>query len=202
MGRDGTFIVSGLDRAKMASITQRLAVNVSAVDKATTSVTPLRKARVALYRPWAASIDEGWTRWILENYAFAPVNVYNTDLQAGHLRERFNALIIPDMSKNTLMEGHKPGTVPGQYAGGIGEPGLDAIREFVSEAEHSWHSITPRQAHRCIEAAGDQRTRRRKERSILLLWRAVARRIARPQSDRGRRLAAPADRHVRAGTRI
>ncbi len=133
MGRDGTFIVSGIDRTKMAAISQRLAFPVSAVDKTTAAVTPIRKARVALYRPWVASIDEGWTRWILENYSFAPVNVYNTDLQAGHLRERFNALIIPDMSKNALLEGHKPGSVPGQYAGGIGEPGLDAIREFVSD---------------------------------------------------------------------
>ena len=136
--RDGTFVLTGVDGARLAAISQRLSVPVASVpvtngDKPPRQTTPLRKARVALYRPWVASIDEGWTRWILENYGFAPVNVYNADIQAGHLRERFNALIIPDMSKATLMEGHKPGTVPGEYAGGIGDTGLDALREFVTD---------------------------------------------------------------------
>ena len=29
---------------------------------------PVKPARIGLYRPWTASIDEGWTRWILEQY--------------------------------------------------------------------------------------------------------------------------------------
>jgi hypothetical protein len=78
-----------------------------------------------------ASIDEGWTRWILEKYGFAPASLYNADVQAGHLRDRFNAIIIPDVSRAVLMDGFKPGTIPGEYAGGLGETGTDALRDFV-----------------------------------------------------------------------
>ena len=27
-----------------------------------------RKPRVATYKPWQASMDEGWTRWLLDTY--------------------------------------------------------------------------------------------------------------------------------------
>jgi len=31
------------------------------------------------------------------------------------------------------MEGYAAGTIPGEYAGGIGEPGAEALRNFVRE---------------------------------------------------------------------
>jgi hypothetical protein len=91
----------------------------------------MHKARVGLYRSWVANIDEGWTRWILNNYDFAPLSLFNADLQAGHLRDRIDVIVLPDMARKALMDGYEPGTLPGQYAGGIGEDGLSAIREFV-----------------------------------------------------------------------
>ena len=33
--------------------------------------TPLARPRIALHRPWTASMDEGWSRWTLERYGFA-----------------------------------------------------------------------------------------------------------------------------------
>jgi hypothetical protein len=35
------------------------------------------------------------------------------------------------MRRQQLMEGFREGIVPGQYAGGLGEEGLDNLREFV-----------------------------------------------------------------------
>src|SRR5947209_5658466 len=124
------FVVAGLDRSRLLQITNTLHASVVSASRAPDS-TPMRKARVGLYRPWMANIDEGWTRWILNNYDFSPLSLYNADLQAGHLRDRIDMLVVPDMSRKALMEGYEPGTLPGQYAGGIGEDGLSAIREFV-----------------------------------------------------------------------
>ncbi|HLJ44680.1 MAG TPA: M14 metallopeptidase family protein [Bryobacteraceae bacterium] len=132
-GAETSFVITNFDRAKMQAIAQKRSVGAVAAAKAPASTIGMKKARVGLYRPWVASIDEGWTRWILENYGFAPVSIYNADIQAGHLRERFNAIIIPDTSKNSLTQGHKPGSVPGQYAGGLGEAGIDALRAFVAQ---------------------------------------------------------------------
>jgi hypothetical protein len=93
---------------------------------------PAKAPRIAVYRPWVASIDEGWTRWVLDQHKFAYTNLYNADVQAGHLKDRFDVLVIADMSTRNIMEGHQPGTIEGRYAGGIGQTGLDAIRDFVN----------------------------------------------------------------------
>src|SRR5882757_2228381 len=94
-------------------------------------VVAIKKARVGLYRSWVANIDEGWTRWILENYGFAPVTLRNGDIQAGHLLERLDAIIIPDSSVRSITDGFAPGIIPGEYAGGLGETGGEALRAFV-----------------------------------------------------------------------
>ena len=59
----------------------------------------LKKARVGLYRPWAPSIDEGWTRWILENYGFEPKSIYNADMRAADLHSRYDVIVLPDLSE-------------------------------------------------------------------------------------------------------
>jgi len=90
-------------------------------------------ARIGLYRPWVASIDEGWTRWILEQYQFPFTSLYNADVRAGHLREHFDTIVIPDMNERSILEGHRPGTIPERYAGGIGEEGAQELRDFVNQ---------------------------------------------------------------------
>jgi hypothetical protein len=128
----GAFLISGLSRSAIEGLTGKYAVSAVAV-AAPAHTLAIKKARVGLYRPWSPSIDEGWTRWILENYGFEPKSIYNADIRSANLRSRYDVVILPDLSTNQLMEGFKPGVVPGQYAGGIGQDGLNNIREFVRE---------------------------------------------------------------------
>jgi hypothetical protein len=44
---------------------------------------PLRAPRVGLYKPWMASMDEGWTRFVLEQYGFDPKTLDNKAVRAG-----------------------------------------------------------------------------------------------------------------------
>jgi hypothetical protein len=126
----GAFIVAGIGREKLLSIAQKY--GVSAVSGSHSAQTlPIHKARVGLYRPWQPSIDEGWTRWILEKYGFAPESLYNAGIKAGNLRARFDTIILPDLTKNQLTDGFKPGLVPSEYGGGIDTDGVAALREFV-----------------------------------------------------------------------
>ena len=128
----GAFLISGLSHSALDAIAQKYAVSaVSATAPAHT--LPIKKARVGLYRPWAPSIDEGWTRWILENYGFEPKSIYNADMRSANLRSRYDVIILPDLSTKQMMEGFGVGVVPGQYAGGIGQDGLNNIREFVRD---------------------------------------------------------------------
>jgi hypothetical protein len=127
----GDVIVSGIDRDRLNEIARKNSVVAQALAKAPEGGISTAKPRVGLYRAWVPVIDEGWTRWILENYGFAPKTLRNGDIQAGHLSERFDAIIIPDSSTRAILEGFAPGTIPGEYVGGLGEAGVEAIREFV-----------------------------------------------------------------------
>jgi zinc carboxypeptidase len=128
---DGAVTASGLDRAKVEPIVARNSLQASA-KPAQGATFALKEPRVGLYRPWVGNIDEGWTRWLLEQYKFRFANLRNPDIQAGHLRDRFDAIVIPDVSTRVLTDGFQTGTVPGQYAGGLGETGIEGLREFVS----------------------------------------------------------------------
>ncbi len=45
--------------------------------------TPVR-TRIAVYKPWTASMDEGWTEWLLDQYqTFHYTVVTNADMQAA-----------------------------------------------------------------------------------------------------------------------
>ena len=126
----GAFLVAGLSRASLETLTKKYAVSAVAVS-APAHTLPLKKARIGLYRPWAPSIDEGWTRWILESYGFEPKSLYNADIRSANLKSRYDIVVLPDMSTKQLMTGYTIGIVPGQYVGGVGDDGMNNLREFV-----------------------------------------------------------------------
>ena len=103
---------------------------------------PLRPVRVALYRPWTASMDEGWTRWLLEQYEIAFTPLFDADIRAGELRRHWDVLLLPgDRNDADLVRGNERISTPEEYRGGIGEEGRRAIREFVAQGGRLvvWH---------------------------------------------------------------
>jgi hypothetical protein len=128
----GAFLVSGIGRSDLDTLARKFSVDAIAATAPEHKI-PLKKARIGLYRPWAASIDEGWTRWILENYDYKAQSLYNADIRAAGLRSRYDVIILPDMSSRQLMDGMATGSVPGQYAGGIERNGLNNLQEFVQQ---------------------------------------------------------------------
>src|SRR5262249_33822341 len=127
----GDMIVSGTGRGRLNEMPRKNCVVSRTGPKAPDGVISTSKPRVGLYRSWVPVIDEGWTRWILENYGFAPTTLRNGDVQAGHLSERFDAIIIPDAGPRAILEGFAPGTTSGEYVRGLGEVGVESLREFV-----------------------------------------------------------------------
>jgi hypothetical protein len=89
------------------------------------------RPRVALYKPWRASMDEGWTRWLFDQYEFAYTTLTNGDIRAGNLGERFDVIVLASDRPSTLLDGFAKGSVPPRYEGGIGAEGVRAIDAFV-----------------------------------------------------------------------
>ncbi|HLG12988.1 MAG TPA: M14 metallopeptidase family protein [Blastocatellia bacterium] len=93
----------------------------------------LRMPRIGLYQPWTANMDEGWTRWVLEQYEFPFTTLHNSDIKASKLREKFDAIIFPDQQPRDILNGYDFKSIRPEYRGGIGSEGVEALREFVRE---------------------------------------------------------------------
>jgi hypothetical protein len=92
----------------------------------------LRKPRVALYQSWLAPMDEGWTRYVFEREMGVDYEtIHDQDVRAGTLRERFDAVVLPDQTPEEIVSGHREGTLPPEYTGGLGQEGVGALRAFV-----------------------------------------------------------------------
>ena len=125
--------VSGISSQKMEALARELDFSARAVDSKPASLTSVRAPRIGLYQSWTASMDEGWTRWVLENFEFPYKTLHNADIKAGKLREKFDVIILADQSPNDILNGNGGNRVRPEYRGGIGDEGLDAVRAFLRE---------------------------------------------------------------------
>jgi hypothetical protein len=121
---------TGIDKGKLGSI---LAANHLKASPGKGEGKPVKAARIGLYRSWTANMDEGWTRWILEQYQFPFTSLYNANIMAGRLHEKYDVVVLPDAQTRQIMEGQRPGSTPQRYAGGIGDEGVDALKDFVND---------------------------------------------------------------------
>ena len=131
----GTLWVRGLETEEAAAVVEPFGLTGSLVAGVPPIRTqPLGKPRLALYQPWTSSMDEGWTRWLLEEYEFDLTTVHNVDIRGGGLRKKWDALILPgDRGDESILSGLESKSVPEEYRGGIGEKGRAAIRKFVAD---------------------------------------------------------------------
>lgn len=124
----GVYAVTGLSAGAMDQLASRLALQVR---RGPASGAELRRPRIGLYRPWTASMDEGWTRWLFERFGFEHTSLRDADVRAGGLGHRYDVIVLPAESAGRLREGFEPGTVPPRYAGGLGDEGVRELAAFV-----------------------------------------------------------------------
>ncbi|MFN2441678.1 MAG: M14 metallopeptidase family protein [Thermoanaerobaculia bacterium] len=105
----------------------------------------LTSPRLAIYQPWQASMDEGWTRWLLDEYGFDAEPLDNRTIRAAaaaggrSLRSRFDAIILPDIAPAIISTGKPHNAAPGwvdlppEWSGGLGKEGAEAIQSFVAQ---------------------------------------------------------------------
>lgn len=89
--------------------------------------------RVALYHSWNGNMDEGWTRWVLEQLGVPYTTVGDSAVRAGDLASRFDVVILPSENERAIAAGRRAGTAPPQYTGGLGEAGAAALRTFLRD---------------------------------------------------------------------
>ena len=127
----GTLLVPASARRLVEPLASELGFTALAV-RARPRALRLRRPRVGLYRSWVPSMDEGWTRFVFEKeMGVAYQELHDREVRAGGLRERFDAIVLPDQAPASLLNGHAPGSMPEEYTGGLGPLGAAALLAFV-----------------------------------------------------------------------
>jgi hypothetical protein len=131
----GTILVEGKGReAVLKEIAQQTGVDMEGLpNKPAGAMYRLQTPRAGLYKSWVANMDEGWTRWVLEQHDFAYATLTDADIRAGDLHKKFDVIILPDQPRRSLEAGHAAEGMPPQYANGLGEIGIYQLRTFVEQ---------------------------------------------------------------------
>jgi hypothetical protein len=95
-------------------------------------LTDNRARRIGIYKSYAASMDEGWTRWIFDSHRVPFTSLVDRDIRGGGLNARFDAIIIPDQSAAGITRG-LPSAYPDSLRGGLSDAGTRALVEFVEQ---------------------------------------------------------------------
>ncbi len=96
--------------------------------------------RFAIYKSAQANMDYGWTNWIVEKSGFNPLccgqfdSIVDSELRAGVKDQPFHktrTIIFPDQSAAQILNGHRKGSMPDEYVGGVGKEGVENLKKFV-----------------------------------------------------------------------
>ncbi len=135
----GSYLVprSGDAGAQVAALVAGVGIDVVVLDGPVSVETlEVTGTRLGVYQSWVASIDEGWARWVLEEYEVPYETLHDADIRQGNLHERFDAILLPAQRADDLRDGRpeknafKEPNAP-EYVGGLGIVGMDALRRFV-----------------------------------------------------------------------
>lgn len=94
------------------------------------------QVRLGVYKPYTANMDEGWARWVLEEFAVEYTTLETPDIRQGGLRDRFDVILVPDIKPEHLRNGQPEKGREGdpnvpEYVGGLGTLGMDELRAFA-----------------------------------------------------------------------
>lgn len=129
----GTFIIEkgSQTQSHLSELSKNLGLNFTGISSKPSAVKDMKKVKVGLYKSWDANIDEGWTRWVLEQFEFDLDTLHNEDIKGKDL-SKYAAIIFSSQSPEEIMVGHRPGTMPEQYVGGIGLEGTLSLKNYVT----------------------------------------------------------------------
>jgi len=128
--RGGRYVITGLSEKDQDELVRTFALSAERISSA---AEPVKKPRIGVLNA-PTSMDEGWTRWVLDMYGFAYQRITPDEIQAGNLRGRIDVLLVANESQVTGGRGGGRGLgAPAPPAGAdAGDLRARAIEEFVA----------------------------------------------------------------------
>jgi hypothetical protein len=147
--RQGDFLVpASAPEAVVAEVAKATGADFGPLKAEPGQAHDLKRLRIGMYQRYrGGNMDEGWTRWIFEQWAFPFKQVYDAEIKKGNLNATYDVFIFADDQTSTITgeaaaggEGRGgggfagvPDTTPPEYRSGIGNDGVAAIKDFVQK---------------------------------------------------------------------
>jgi hypothetical protein len=161
--KPGDFIVPAAPEATLTAIAKETGVDFSPLKAIPAEGThSVRKLRIGMYQRYGGgNIDEGWTRFIMEQFKFPAVPLMDAEIKKGDLGSKFDVIVFPEDSSATITGeasaaaaggrgggrggagggagagtgggGGRGATTPPEYRTGIGTEGVTALRAFIQQ---------------------------------------------------------------------
>ncbi len=152
----GSFLVTNtpaVQQALPALLEKNHAAATGLPDATAAALSPLKNPRIGLYQSWWSSMDEGWSRYVLDDLGIPYATLHNADFKSPKtakdkdkakvdLKAKFDVIVFasenPDIIKTGKIDPAHPWArwftpLPPDYEGGLEKEGIDALKAFVEQ---------------------------------------------------------------------
>jgi hypothetical protein len=124
--------------SQLAANAEKLHLQLTPRSDLPQGASQLKPVRIGIYKSFLGPIDEGWTRFVFDQYGFKYKSIENKEMRAGNLNNSYDVILLPDTPRDGILEGRESRfsagvEVPPEYTGGIGKDGVHALRDFVDK---------------------------------------------------------------------
>ena len=127
----GTLLTRVGEEAVMQELLRELPIRAIRVESRPAIAWQLiRSPRVGVYRSQSPAMDEGWTRFVLEQSEFQYETLIDSQIREGDLSS-YDVIVIPHQLPRQI-EGGLGDPYPELYQGGLGQAGLAALERFAA----------------------------------------------------------------------
>ena len=148
----GSFIVKNSPNVMklLPSLLEKWHMQVQTLDDISEiAKSKLTNHRVGLYQSWRSNMDEGWTRYVLDDLEIPFTTLHNKDFKGDKnkkvdLSEKYDVIVFASEGADIIKDGKRSpsaqstrysrgGNTPPEYEGGLGKEGVEALKKFVEE---------------------------------------------------------------------
>jgi len=128
----GDFWIPEAPEALVARVAAETGVDFRAidVDAGSEAAPTVRRLRLGMYQPYGGNMDEGWTRFLLEQFGFPYTTLDADAVAAGDLGNSYDVIVLPETTMGRMV-GDPDRELPPGFRSGFGQEGLEALDAFV-----------------------------------------------------------------------
>jgi len=143
--RPGDFLVAAGSEAILADVARLTGVDFTTLEGEVKQVNhEVKRLRLGMYQRYGGgNMDEGWTRWLLEQFGFPYTTLMDAEIKMGGLNGKYDVIILPD-DATAMITGERAGvsggergrpvdSTPPEYRSGIGNEGVEGLKVFVEK---------------------------------------------------------------------